>query len=104
MILALLLWLAQDAYVTVPLSKISTTARTHVCTVAPVTYVRKQKDGDYHVTLDDGRSKVVAEIIPQIPFPPPKKGQRVKVCGITRYDKWHHWSEIHPVTSITVVK
>lgn len=91
---------AQDAaYHRVPLDKVATTSWTHVCTVGPVVYVRKMADGDYHVTLDDGRAKVVAEIIPQIPLPPPKKNQRIEVCGITRYDKRHKWPEVHPVTS-----
>lgn len=95
---------AQDAYHRVPLDKVATTSWTHVCTVAPVVYVRKMADGDYHVTLDNGRAKVVAELIPQIQIPPPKKGQRVEICGITRYDKRHRWPEIHPVTRWRAVR
>lgn len=86
----------------VPLARMATTSWTHVCTSGPVTYVRKMADGDYHVTLDDGRAKVVAEIIPAIPLPPPRKGQRVTVCGIARWDKRHGWPEVHPVLSIEV--
>lgn len=97
-------------YKTIPLSDVATTTRTHVCTVGPVVYSRKQQDGDIHVTLDDGRAKVVAEIIPQIPLPGPKKGQRIEVCGVTRIDRWHRtpqypqgWPEIHPVTFLAVM-
>lgn len=101
--LNILLFLAL-AYHTVPLAKVSTTSWTHVCTTGPVVYVRKMSDGDWHVTLDDGKAKVVAEIIELIPLPPPRKGNVVTVCGITRYDKRHKWPEIHPVTKITVIK
>jgi hypothetical protein len=55
------------------------------------------QDGDWHVTLAEGETKVVLEIIPQIPLPPPKKGQRIEACGITRWDKRHKWPELHPV-------
>lgn len=97
------LWLAvllaaTDAYHPVRLDQVATTSWTHVCTTGPVVYVRKMADGDIHVTLDDGVSRVVAEIIPQIPLAKPRKGQRIEVCGITRYDKRHQWPEIHPVT------
>jgi len=86
-------------YPVVPLAQVATTKRTHVCTSGLVTYVRRQMDGDRHITLDNGHVKVVAEIIPQIPLPVPTKGDRIQVCGITRFDQWHRWPEIHPVTS-----
>ena len=96
----------EEPYRSVPLAAVATTRHTHVCTVGPVVYVRRQGDGDVHVTLHDGRALVVAEIIPQIPLPAPTKGQRTEVCGITRIDRWHRtaqypagWPEIHPVTS-----
>lgn len=84
-------------YHTVALRDLATTAWTHVCLAGPVVYVRRQRDGDVHLTLDDGTAKVVAEIIPLIPIPAPKKGQRVHVCGIARIDKRHGFREIHPV-------
>lgn len=87
----------------VPLAQMATTTWTHVCTRGPVVYRRKMADGDWHITLDDGTAKVVAEIIPALPFDPPRKGQRVEVCGIARYDKRHRWPEIHPVLSIFVL-
>lgn len=93
----LLLVLAQD-YQTIPLAAVATTRRTHICVVGPVVYVRRQQDGDIHITLDDGETKVVLEIIPSLPLGRPQKGQRIKACGITRYDRWHQWPEIHPVT------
>lgn len=90
----------------VALAEVATTTHTHVCTRGPVVFVRRQSDGDVHLTLDDGRGRVVAEIIPQIPLPVPVKGQRIDVCGITRIDRAHRtarfpegWPEIHPVTS-----
>jgi len=92
-----------DAYHTIPLSKVATTSWTHICTSGPVVYVRKMADGDVHLTLDDGKAKVVAEIIPQIPLTPPRKGDRVKVCGITRWDKRHRWPEVHPVITMEVL-
>jgi len=91
--------LAQDGYHRVPLEQMATTRWTHVCTVGPVVYVRKMKDGDIHVTLDNGRAKVVLEIIPQLPLPRPKKWQRIEACGITRIDKHHGWPELHPLLS-----
>jgi hypothetical protein len=90
-------------YHALTLAQVATTSWTHVCVSnAPVVYVRTMQDGDVHVTLDDGRAKVVAEIIPQIPLTRPKKGQRVDVCGITRWDRRHGWPEIHPVTRLEV--
>lgn len=99
MLSLVLLALFQDAYHHVRLDRMATTRWTHVCTTGPVVYVRRQRDGDIHVTLDDGRAKVVLEIIPQIPLPRPRKGQRIEACGIARIDKHHRWPEIHPVLS-----
>lgn len=101
MIAALLLLqlVVADSYRTIPLAELATTRWTHVCVVGPVVYVRKQRDDDIHVTIDDGTTKIVAEIIPEIPLPRPKKGTTIKACGITRYDKHHAWYEIHPVIS-----
>lgn len=105
MIFAVALLLAQtyqDGYHEVPLAKLATTRWTHACVVGPVVYVRKQRDGDIHVTLSDGTAKVVLEIIPAIPLPRPKKGQTIRACGITRIDPHHGWPELHPLLSYTV--
>lgn len=102
---ALLLLLAQltaDSYRIIPLSALATTRWTHACVIGPVVYVRRQRDGDVHITLDDGTAKVVAEIIPQVPLSRPRKGMVIRVCGVTRIDKHHGWPEIHPVLSWTV--
>lgn len=99
MIAALLLLLASDAYRTIPMASLATTRWTHVCVAGPVVYVRKQVDGDIHVTLDDGTTKVVLEIIPQIPLARPKKGTVIHACGVSRFDRHHKWPELHPVTS-----
>lgn len=98
------LLLAALVFHRIALADLATTRHTHVCVTAPVTYVRKQADGDYHVTLDDGRAKVVAEIIPAIPLPAPRKGDRVEVCGISRIDRHHGWAELHPVLRLTVTR
>lgn len=104
--IALVLWLAAQSYVDgwhhLPLEKVATTRWTHVCTVGPVVYRRKMKDGDWHITLDNGKAKLVLEIIPQLPLTPPRKGQVVQACGITRWDKGHGWAELHPVITIEV--
>lgn len=96
MILLLLLLTAERSYPSVPLEKLKdwTRPRAEVC--GPVVYVRKQEDGDLHVTLSNGRAKVVIEQIPIIPLPRPKKGQLLRVRGIVRFDKGHRWAEIHP--------
>ncbi len=90
-------------YHEVPLTAMATTQWTHVCTVGPVIYVRRMADGDLHVTLDDGRARVVAEIIPALPLPRPRKGQQIRVCGIARWDRHHGWPEVHPVERWEVV-
>lgn len=94
---------SQRTYHTVPLEHVATTRQTHICTVGPVVYARRQRDGDWHVTLARGDTKVVVEIIPLIPVPVPRKGQRVQVCGITRRDRHHGWAEIHPVERLTIL-
>lgn len=104
----LALLLAADApgrgYHAVALDKLAASQWTHVCVTGPVVYRRHQEDGDWHITLDDGRAKVVLEIIPLIPLPPPAKGDVVTACGITRQDKEHGWPELHPVETITVIR
>jgi hypothetical protein len=69
-----------------------------------VVYVRRQADGDVHITLDDGHGKAVLEIIPPLPVPVPAKGESVEACGISRTDKDHGWPEVHPVERIRVLR
>lgn len=103
-VLVLFLQVTIDAYRTIPLDSLATTRWTHVCVVGPVVYIRRQSDGDIHITLDDGTSKAVLEIVPQIPLPRPKKGTVIKACGVSRYDRHHKWPEVHPVTSWGVIE
>lgn len=104
-ILALLLLAALEdrRYHVVALEKVRHSKRTHVETCGPVVYSRKMGDGDWHITLDNGRDKVVVEIIPLIPLDPPRKGQVARVRGIRRYDDSHKWPEIHPAEHIEIV-
>lgn len=104
MLALLLLQLTVDAYRPIPLAALATTRHTHVCVVGPVVYVRKQRDGDLHVTLHDGTTTVVLEIIPQLPLARPVKGTVIRACGISRYDRHHRWAEVHPVTSWSRIK
>jgi len=98
--LALLLFVTEGRlYHPVPLRSVATTRYTHVETCGLVAFVRKQQDGDLHVTLIDGTVKVVVELIPAIRLPAPKKGQRMVVRGITRTDREHGYAEIHPAES-----
>jgi hypothetical protein len=104
-LLVLLAVLAPErVYHRVPLDKVAASSRTHIDTCGPVVYVRKQQDGDFHVTLDNGKARVVVEIIPLIPLQAPKKGQTIRVRGISRFDKSHRFAEIHPAEQIDVVK
>jgi hypothetical protein len=101
-VLALVAWLAlqsavQRPYHRVALSDLAKSSWTHVEVCSPVVYVRRMRDGDWHVTLDNGKARVVAEIIPLIPLPIPKKGQFICVRGISRFDRRHRFVEIHPV-------
>ena len=110
MTILLLLLLAQPPtvpgrpYHVVPLEKMATTQWTHVETCGPVVYRRRMKDGDWHVTLDNGKATVVVEIVPLIPLDPPKKGTIVRVRGISRFDKDHGWPEVHPAEAIWEVQ
>ncbi len=104
MIVVLMLMLLQDGAHTVPMSALATTRWTHVCVTGPVVYVRTQRDHDIHVTLDDGVTKIVLEIIAALPLPRPKKGTVIRACGISRFDRYHGWPEIHPVTHWTLIK
>ena len=106
----LLLVLAQPAtvpgrlYHVVALEKLATSRWTHVEVCGPVVYRRKMEDGDYHITLDNGLARMVVEIIPAIPLDPPKKGQRIRVRGISRWDRDHGWPEVHPAEYLEVVE
>jgi hypothetical protein len=112
-------WPSGRVYRSVALTDVDTTSWTHVCTKGHVVYVRLQKDGDWHITLSDGTEKVVLEVIPTVNLDlrvdssrqrliakdgrPVDKDETVEACGITRYDRWHRFVEIHPVERLTVL-
>jgi hypothetical protein len=99
--LLLLFLFAQRLYHVVPLPKVATSQQTHIETCGQVVYRRKMSDGDWHLTLIYGSSKLVLEFIPGLALVPPSKGTWVRVRGIRRYDDDHNWPEIHPVESWT---
>jgi hypothetical protein len=85
------------------IAQLATSQWTHVQVDGLVTYVRKQADGDVHVTIEDAGAIAVVEIIPAIPLPTPRKNQRIRVRGISRQDRDHGWREVHPAESIEVL-
>ena len=92
-------------YHKVTLEQMATTQWTHVETCGPIVYRRKMRDGDWHLTLDNGTAKVVVEVIPAIPLVIPRKGALVRVQGISRLDRGHgNWAEIHPAEAIWEVQ
>ena len=92
---------------------------THVTVSGAVASVRKEADGDYHLSLCEpsGAPCVVVEVIPELSadrIVSPKsraaktrsairKGDLVEVTGISRWDTGHRWREIHPATRIVVL-
>ena len=91
-------------YHRVPVAQMATTKWTHVESCGVVTLVQLESDGDVHLRVSDGPAFLIAEIIPLIPLPSPKKGQTIRVRGISRIDHDHgSWAEIHPCEEIIVV-
>jgi hypothetical protein len=106
---------AGDSYHTVPISEFPTRKWTHVCTVGYVGLRKKEADGDVHLRIDQTlpirgavmprTGFIVAEVIPQLPLPTAFPfAEKVKVCGIRRFDDTHGWWEIHPVLALEEVK
>lgn len=92
---------AEDrTYHRVTVAQVATTKWTHVQVEGTVDYVATEDDGDLHFRIADGGATVVCEIVPYHPLPRPHVGDRVRVSGITRYDKAHRWAEIHPVEQL----
>ena len=97
-------WLAVRGYHPVrPLSALASTKWTHVAACGRVVYVRRQRDGDLHVSLTDATATVVAEIVPERPIDPPPVGSFAVVAGVGRRDEWHAWQEVHPTEFVAVV-
>lgn len=107
--LALLALTSQEGrrYWEIPIERMATTTRTHVCVTAALVYRRKQRDGDWHLTIAKTvkgvEYKVVVEIIPALPLVVPRVGQVITACGIRRIDEAHRFVEIHPAESIAVL-
>lgn len=90
---------------------------THVRFTAYVVAVIEEDDGDLHLRLSDGTVAacrpmhyadgrcVVGEIRPDRrgTMPEPKRGDTVYVKGISRYDREHHWAELHPIDALAIV-
>ena len=87
----------------VSIAKVKDTQWTHVSVCGKVTLAKHEDDGDAHLRLEADGAFIVAEIVPYHPLPIPKVGQWVRVAGISREDKTHHWFEVHPVEAIRVV-
>lgn len=93
-----------------------TTHHTHVQVEGLVLAVLHEDDGDTHIRISDGTvtkcdvpaymkgSCIVAEIRPGANIEPPKKGDRIRVYGISRYDRAHRFWEVHPVTRLVIVE
>lgn len=90
-------------YHPVPLERIGQTKWTHVNTCGKVTLAKMEGDGDGHVRLDARGAFIVAEIVPYHPLPMPMVGQMLRVKGVSRIDKTHHWPEVHPVEELAIV-
>lgn len=88
----------------VSIAQLKETPWTHVSVCGQVTLAKHEADGDAHLRLSDGRAFIVAEIVPYHRLPIPKVGQWVRVAGISREDKTHHWFEVHPVEAISIVE
>lgn len=97
LLLLLLAPMEDRTYHPVALAQLGQTKWTHVEVCGLVTLAKGEADGDQHIRLNDGRAFVVAEIVPYHPLPRPRVGQRICVRGISRLDRTHAWSEVHPV-------
>jgi len=75
--------------------------KTKVAVEGMVEKVAKQPDGDYHIVMRPQSIPaglyLVTEAVPEIKLPLPKKGDRIKIWGLVRYDILHNWWELHPV-------
>ena len=90
-------------YHPVAVADMPTTLHTHVQVEGVVTYVAREADGDVHFRLEDGGAFIVCEVVPWHPMRRVRIGQRVRVFGLTREDKKHHWFEVHPIEDVRLV-
>ena len=86
-----------------------------------VTYVAKERDGDWHVcvfpdseyakylnakNIERQHGTIVVEVVPseQNEIHKPKKGERVSATGVYVLDKHHGgWAEIHPCHKLLII-
>jgi len=97
-----------ELYPPVPFAKVADGKwlRPRASIIGVVKDVNKESDGDWHIALTDGGKLVVCEIIPELPMKQghPKKGDKIRIWGVCREDKWHGWFELHPVVGWEIVK
>jgi putative zinc finger protein len=94
----------------VSVQEMERTTSSHVVAEGYVSEVGfNDEDGDLSFKLvDDLRQRdqfIVCEIIDPIKLAAPTVGSRVRVYGVSRYDRQenHNWYEVHPVLNIEVV-
>jgi hypothetical protein len=98
------------------IAKLNDNIHTHIVLQGWITYKVEEEDGDWHFRVCDSPSLkkmdrdhcVVVEVIPamsSILSEELKKGDKVEVRGIARFDKEanHEWNEIHPAESIKLL-
>lgn len=76
---------------------------THICITGTVSSVKKEKDGDHHIMVCDGKC-LLLETVPEFKVANPPVGHRIYACGIVRFDGWHQWWEVHPLLRWKEVK
>ena len=81
---------------------------THIDIAGLVTLSKHEADGDHHLRIcEDAFCKffLVAECPPFLSAPclNVRKGQWVRIKGISRYDGHHKWHEIHPIESLEIL-
>lgn len=96
---------------TVSIADMEENNKPHVATEGFVSEVRvDERDGDLRFKLVDELGRpgpfIVCEIIDPIKLEAPQIGSRVRVYGVSRYDRQadHNWYEVHPVLNIEVVR
>lgn len=97
----------REAFREVPLNRFDANAEPHVSTEGYVSDVQvDEEDGDLMFKLVDNLSRpnhfVICEIIPNMKLRMPSAGSRIRVYGVSRFDRQpeHRWYEVHPVLNI----
>jgi hypothetical protein len=71
---------------------------TRVTVVGRVVRVRRRRDGGWRVRLaETGGALGAAEIRPPSYMPLPKRGRRILIRGVIRYNSDHGWYAVDPV-------